>query len=348
MALLHALLHVFLLVLLPELLLVLPLVPLDCISNLLFSFSRGREGAKSAEVKARPLVSEVRPLNQDQNQGQDRRVSWSQDQVSQQTTQTRLNEKAAPQEEEEAVKNSWDQRPSPLKKTRGGRGQGPVGVATALPALRKAQSVQSLSTGSGSDIGANPSPTPPQRPTTLPSSPRKPTSLVPPPQRPSPVPPRSPLQAAPSPSYMSPTASFMAKVSRCSSLGDGLHLDPPEEPSVTSTSSNSAASSHVAVLPVVAPSPSCTPATPLPRGLQARVTGGTAVGALPDKPSLASFSPSGWSRSSAAQPQPQDESDVEPVASPPPLCSSSTPLPSPVSGENHLLLFDCGYVPTLS
>lgn len=289
-------------------------------------------------MKARPLVSEVRPLNQDQNQGQERRVSWSQDQVTQQAAQTKLNQAAAPLEmqEEECVGKCWDQRPSPLKKTRGGRGPGPVGVATALPGLRKARSVQSLPTGSGSDIGADPSSTPPQRPTTLPSSPRKPPSLAPPPQRPSPVPPRSPQQAAPSPSYMSPTASSMAKVSRCSSLGDGLHLEPPEDPPVTSSSSSVAPPPNAAVLPVVAPSPSCPAVVPPPRSLQARVAGGATMGGLPDKPSLASFTPSGWSRPPTAlpQPQPQDQSGVEPIASPPPLCSSSTPLPSPVPGKN--------------
>lgn len=317
------------------------------ISNLLLSFSRGGEATKSVEVKARPLISEVRPLNQDQNQGQERRVSWSQDQVPQHAAQTKLNQTAAPlevqEEEEECVGKCWDHRPSPLKKHRGGRGQGPVGVATALPGLRKARSVQSLPTGSGSgsDIGADPSSTPPQRPTTLPSSPRKPPSMAPPPQRQSPAPPRSPQQAAPPPSYMSPTASSMAKVSRCSSLGDGLHLEPPEEPPVTSSASNGAPPCNAAVLPVVAPSPSCSAVAPPPRSLQARVAGGATVGALPDKPSLASFAPSGWSRPPAALPQPQpetqDQSGVEPVASPPPLCSSSTPLPSPVPGENCLL-----------
>lgn len=290
------------------------------------------------EMKARPLVSEVRPLNQDQNQAQERRVSWSEDQVSQHTAQTKLNQTVALQEEEECVGKCWDQRTSPLKKTRGGRGQGPVGVATAMPGLRKARSVQSLSTGSGSEIGADPSPTPPQRPTTLPSCPRKPPSLAPPPQRSSPAHPRSPQQAAPSPSYMSPTASSIAKVSRCSSLGDGLHLDPPEEPTVTSSSSNTAPTPHAAVLPVVGPSPSCPPATLPSRSLQARVAVGAAVGALPDKPSLSSFAPSSWSHPTTAQPQPQDQSGVEPVASPPPLCSSSAPFPSPISGENRLLL----------
>lgn len=291
------------------------------------------------EVKARPLVSEVRPLSQDQNQGQERRVSWSQDQIPQQAAQTKLNQTVAPvkvQEEEEGVEKCGDQRPSPLKKTRGGRGQGPVGVATALPGLRKARSVQSLPTGSESEIGVDSLPTPLQRPTTLPSSPRKSPSLAPPPQRPSPIPPRSPQQAAqaPSPSYMSPTASSMAKVSRCSSMGDGLHLEPPEEPPMTSSSSNGAPPPSAAVLPVVAPSPSCPPLAPPPRSLQARVVGGATVGALPDKPSLASFAPSGWSRPPTAQPQPQpqDQSGVEPAASAPPLCSSSTPLPSPVPG----------------
>lgn len=114
------------------------------------------------EVKARPLISEVRPLNQ--NQTQERRVSWNQDmdqtpslqdQVPEQT-RTSLDQTAPSVGEEE---NSSDQRPSPLKKkvqVESRRNQGPVARAAAShlsssSGLRKAQSVQSLLTDAGKD-----------------------------------------------------------------------------------------------------------------------------------------------------------------------------------------------------
>uniref|UniRef100_A0A4W6FBF5 Mitogen-activated protein kinase binding protein 1 n=1 Tax=Lates calcarifer TaxID=8187 RepID=A0A4W6FBF5_LATCA len=107
---------------------------------------------------------------------------------------------------------------------------------------------------------------PPQRPTTLPSSPRRPpSSMSLPPQRPSPASPRSPQQetavtpsAAATPrksssssstpsaprSYMSPTASSMAKMSRSVSVGDGLNIEEPaEDPAVTLSSSSAVTTS---------------------------------------------------------------------------------------------------------
>uniref|UniRef100_A0A7N6FF15 Mitogen-activated protein kinase binding protein 1 n=1 Tax=Anabas testudineus TaxID=64144 RepID=A0A7N6FF15_ANATE len=98
---------------------------------------------------------------------------------------------------------------------------------------------------------------PPQRPTTLPSSPRcPPSSTALPVQRPNPVSPRSPQQetaAAPQRksssssstpvvprSYMSPTASSMAKMSRSVSMGNGLNVpEPAEDPTVTPSPSSS-------------------------------------------------------------------------------------------------------------
>lgn len=114
------------------------------------------------EVKARPLISEVRPLNQ--NQTQERRVSWNQDmdqtpslqdQVPEQT-RTSLDQTAPSVGEEE---NSSDQRFSPLKKkvqVESRRNQGPVARAAAShlsssSGLRKAQSVQSLLMDTGKD-----------------------------------------------------------------------------------------------------------------------------------------------------------------------------------------------------
>lgn len=123
---------------------------------------------------------------------------------------------------------------------------------------------------------------------------------------------------------MSPTASSMAKMSRSVSVGDGLNADPSEDPSVTSSSSqvketppplvavvpSSAALAtppHATVVPVVVASPSLgnhgNQAAAPPRSLQARVPGSSRP--LPDKPSIASFTP--------------------------PSALSSSPRPSPIS-----------------
>uniref|UniRef100_A0A8D3BUW1 Mitogen-activated protein kinase binding protein 1 n=1 Tax=Scophthalmus maximus TaxID=52904 RepID=A0A8D3BUW1_SCOMX len=202
-----------------------------------------------------------------------------------------------------------------------------------------------------------------QRPTTLPSSPRRPpssTSL--PHQRPSPASPRSPKQetagalcaatvprkssssssSAPSASrsYMSPTTSSMAKMSRSISVGDGLNIPEPSEDAMVTLSLSSsevkdtppplfamvpsnaalAAPPHAAVVPVVA-SPSSSSSlgnygnqtAPPPRSLQARVPGSSRP--LPDKPSLASFSPSSkapGSSSSTSRPLPVSVSPLTP------------------------------------
>ncbi|XP_076022162.1 mitogen-activated protein kinase-binding protein 1 [Genypterus blacodes] len=231
--------------------------------------------------------------------------------------------------------------------------------------LRKAQSVHSLLTDTESSLSQLTSCTskevapqvlfPPQRPTTLPSSPRRPPAgaTATHPQRPSPTSSRSPQQEpvdsststvviprklpssstpwAPR-SYMSPTASSMAKMSRSVSMSDGLNCtepaeDPGPKPSVaaetTSSSADTCASSsshvkessglpvapvpsnganamppHAAVIPVVVGSNSSSSTVvnhgnqtgTLPRGLQARLPGNNRP--LPDKPSLACFSPS--------------------------------------------------------
>ncbi|XP_059209066.1 mitogen-activated protein kinase-binding protein 1 isoform X2 [Centropristis striata] len=236
-------------------------------------------------------------------------------------------------------------RPSPLKKKvqttmESRRNLGPTARAAAShlnssSGLRKAQSVQNLLT----DTGDSPlSPLPPQqplalqRPTTLPSSPRRPPSTAPPPQRPSPASPHHEMTpsavsttrksatftaaAAASRSYMSPTASSMAKMSRSISVGDGLNIpesseDPAAAAPVASPSQvKEAPPPLVAVMPSVAavatpPHPTVAPvvvssssslgnhgnqAPPPPRGLQARVPGSSRP--LPDKPSLASLASS--------------------------------------------------------
>lgn len=342
------------------------------------------------ETKARPLVSEVRPLmEENQNRSQDRRVTWNQDQTQkmkqnqtsslqdQVQSQDRKDQDQTPSsqignqiqqgtdqqhsqvEEEGAVQQTH--RPSPLKKkfqttVESKRSLGPTARAAAShlnssSGLRKSQSVQSLLSDTGDSSLSTSCPSrdvpsqlllPPQRPTTLPSSPRRPPSIAPPPQRPSPVAsPRSPQQetvTAPSAittprksssssstpvasrSYMSPTASSMAKMSRSVSVGDGLNIpESSEDPAVTSLSTAAVTSSsqvkdtppplvavvpsiaalathpHAAVVPVVVASSSSlgnhgNQVGPAPRGLQARVPGSSRP--LPDKPSLASLSSS--------------------------------------------------------
>uniref|UniRef100_A0A1A8KUB3 Mitogen-activated protein kinase binding protein 1 n=1 Tax=Nothobranchius kuhntae TaxID=321403 RepID=A0A1A8KUB3_NOTKU len=112
-------------------------------------------------------------------------------------------------------------------------------------------------------------------------------------------------------SYMSPTASSMAKMSRSVSMGDGLHIPEPAEdpvppsalgsctqvketppPPVAVVHSNvSQVPPHVAVVPVVISSSSMGNRSAPPRSLQARVPSSSSR-PLPDKPSLDSFSPS--------------------------------------------------------
>lgn len=141
-------------------------------------------------------------------------------------------------------------------------------------------------------------------------------------------------------SYMSPTASSMAKMSRSVSMGDGLN-EPAEDPTVTSSSVTSSSSQvketsppvvavvpsnaalsvppHAAVIPVVASSSLSNQGNqvaPAPRGLQARVPGSSRP--LPDKPSLASFSPSNKNNSvptsstSSSRPPPVSVSPLTP------------------------------------
>uniref|UniRef100_A0A3Q3F9A6 MABP1/WDR62 second WD40 domain-containing protein n=1 Tax=Kryptolebias marmoratus TaxID=37003 RepID=A0A3Q3F9A6_KRYMA len=193
----------------------------------------------------------------------------------------------------------------------------------------------------------------PQRPTTLPSSPRWPPSTAPPTAKLSPTSPRSPQQEnsvltprkssssslAAQRSYMSPTASSMAKMSRSVSIGDGLHVPEPEDAAVTSSgpASSSSSSSQVkeapsprvavvrsnaslATPPQAAVGPVVVSSSPLlslsvgnhgdraapPRGLQARVPNSSQ--ALPNKPVLDTFSPSSKPASSS--------SSLSPPASP--------------------------------
>lgn len=163
--------------------------------------------------------------------------------------------------------------------------------------------------------------------TTCPSSTDSP-SLVSSPQQSGPASTGSPLQEPPLPtarkpwspsappaprSYMSPTASSKAKMFRSVSVDDGIHLsEPPPHPPPASCSqvketpptpaavvpSGAAVATppHTAVAPVVVSLASSligqgTQAAPPTRALHTRVPGSSSR-ALPDKPSLSSFSPS--------------------------------------------------------
>lgn len=195
---------------------------------------------------------------------------------------------------------------------------------------------------------------PPERPVTLPSTPRRPPSTAPPLQRPSPASPRSPSQetaaalatntprksssssltASGPRSYMSPTASSMAKMSRSVSMGDGLNVpEPTDDLAVTSPTPSSqiketpppvvavvpsvtlATPPHAAVVPVVVSS-SCSSflgnhgnqMPPPTRCLQARVSSSSRP--LPDKPSLPPFS---TASSSSSQPPPVSVSPLTPA-----------------------------------
>ncbi|KAM7375665.1 hypothetical protein PAMP_005454 [Pampus punctatissimus] len=342
------------------------------------SRTTGGGGRGGGEVKTPPpLVSEVRPLiEQNQNWTQDRRVSWNQELTQPSQVQNQLQSRAEEEEKEEVASALQTLRSSPLKKkvqtaVESRRTLGPMARAATShlnsSGLRKAQSVSSLLSEPG-DFSAltcrqsrDTSPQlllPPHRPTTLPSSPRRPQSTAPPPQRPSPTSSRSPQQETAaistprksssssstpsvSRSYMSPTASSMAKVSRSISVGDGLN-EPAEDPAVTSSPVAPAATSssqvkeappppvavvpsnaalatppHAAVVPVVVASPSSlylgnhgNQAAPPPRGLQARVPGSSRP--LPDKLSLASFSPSAKTATSSPRPPPVSVSPLTP------------------------------------
>ncbi|XP_047201020.1 mitogen-activated protein kinase-binding protein 1 isoform X3 [Girardinichthys multiradiatus] len=312
----------------------------------------------AGEVKARPLVSEVRPLI-DGNQ------SWTQEKqeslVQDMTSKTHQDQSQLPRAQNQSsfqgegaettkLVNQPSKNSAQKEKVRGNQGLVVPSTSFHLTSeLKRAQSVHNLlaSTGDSLDSQLNSCPSkevPPQRPTTLPSSPRKPHSTAQCTPRPSSISPRSPQQesATATPrkssstslttsvprSYMSPTASSMAKMSRSVSIGDNLHIsETAEDPAMASTSpvsqdkeivpplvavvhSNASLATlqHPAIPPVVvSSSPSLSlsvgiygnRATPPSRILQARVPGSSRP--LPDKLSLDSFSPSSKSTGSYSE-----------------------------------------------
>lgn len=151
-------------------------------------------------------------------------------------------------------------------------------------------------------------------------------------------------------SYMSPTTSSKAKMSRSVSVGEGIHLpEPTEDPSVASCSqvketlpaaiavvpSGAAVAPppHAAVAPVVVTLSSSlssqgNQAVPPTRTLHARVPGGSRP--LPDKPCLSSFSPS------------RPPSAPTPLSTPPPQEDETPAEPGVDSeGQNFFPLFAC-------
>uniref|UniRef100_G3NIK6 Mitogen-activated protein kinase binding protein 1 n=1 Tax=Gasterosteus aculeatus TaxID=69293 RepID=G3NIK6_GASAC len=221
-------------------------------------------------------AGKVRPL---MDENQDRRVSWNQDQTSSAYDQAQNQQGAGHLQ----VAAQPTHRPNPLKKkvqtaVESKRNLGPTARAAAShlsssSGLRKAQSVQNLLTDT--DTPSSPLQEAAILPTTLSASGilRKSSSST----------------LAPLRSYMSPTASSMAKMSRSVSVGDEINMATPPQ---------------AAIVPVVVAASSSlsnhgNQAGPFPRGLQARIPGNSRP--LPDKPSLTSFS-SVWLPPGSASP----------------------------------------------
>lgn len=114
-------------------------------------------GGGGTEFKPRHLISEVRPL-MEQNQTEDRRVSWHQDQTNPPNVVKQIQQ-ATDQLQNQVGGEETQQmnRPSPLKKkvqttVESRRNMGPVARAAAShlnSGLRKAQSVHSLMSDAG-------------------------------------------------------------------------------------------------------------------------------------------------------------------------------------------------------
>uniref|UniRef100_A0A1A8V9E4 Mitogen-activated protein kinase binding protein 1 n=1 Tax=Nothobranchius furzeri TaxID=105023 RepID=A0A1A8V9E4_NOTFU len=285
-------------------------------SRFLFKASGGSRSGWTSEgrvggVKAQALVSEVRPLmdgNQSWTQNQDQTVphqdqsqtqshfhhDQSKTPLLQNQRQHDLNQFQVQLEGKET--SSCHQPPSHLSlkkivQTAVDPRRNPDLVVRSASShlnagLQKAQSVHSLLDVSSSQQDG------------VAITPRKSSS--------------SSLTALALRSYMSPTASSMAKMSRSVSMGDGLHIPEPAEdpvppsalgsctqvketppPPVAVVHSNvSQVPPHVAVVPVViSSSSSMGNRSAPPRSLQARVPSSSSR-PLPDKPSLDSFSPS--------------------------------------------------------
>ncbi|AWP15923.1 putative mitogen-activated protein kinase-binding protein 1 [Scophthalmus maximus] len=299
--------------------------------------SRFLSQSSSGRIRTGPRTDHIQSQNEtNQDQSQPPQVK-SRIQQSADQLQNQVKEEETPL----AVQAQW---PSPLKKE-SKRNLGLTARAAAshlnpTSGLRKAQSVHNLL----SDTAAPPS-SASHHPPLLPQAAPIIHILTPSETQPRlPQVPQSSSSSSSAPSasrsYMSPTTSSMAKMSRSISVGDGLNIPEPSEDAMVTLSLSSsevkdtppplfamvpsnaalAAPPHAAVVPVVA-SPSSSSSlgnygnqtAPPPRSLQARVPGSSRP--LPDKPSLASFSPSSkapGSSSSTSRPLPVSVSPLTP------------------------------------
>ncbi|XP_046873401.1 mitogen-activated protein kinase-binding protein 1 [Hypomesus transpacificus] len=313
-------------------------------------------------------------------------------------------------------------RCSPLKKKSPAvdprRNASPVAKAAAShlasSGLRKAQSVhnlhtedQSLSMGRPSkEVAPQPQPLAIERPSTLPNTPRRTLPIVPlhSPSSSSQQPPRDSVGSSAaaatattptrvggnlrSRSYMSPTTSSMAKMSRSVSMGDSLDVPeacedsgvssefrrssasstcsqakpppaasatpPPPVALVTSTTVTAAPSSsttpQAAVVPTLITS---VPANPAPsKSLQVKLTGSTrpqlsldVTKPLPDKPSLASFSPN--SKNPSRAPPASHTAAPAPLSTNVQLVAAMPTSTSTVEGPAQSSTTEQGYGPTV-
>ncbi|XP_017555318.1 mitogen-activated protein kinase-binding protein 1 isoform X2 [Pygocentrus nattereri] len=263
---------------------------------------------KSSESKAasgvvRPLVSEVRPLMEDRVQS-----VQQEPRSSERTPGLRVT----PQKRV----SSADSRKvtSPVAKAAAGSQANSAG-------MRKAQSIHNIS--SDADTSTRPpkeAPQPQHYERGLPSGSRRTLPSVPLSSPLSPQPRDCPTPTRSKPrSYMSPTTSSMAKMSRSVSMGDSLNVgefgetfpssdfrrgsditssrsvsqSKPSSPIILPPYSSGTSTPHAAVMPTLSGGSS-------PKGLQAKVTGSARPQLnldiskpLPDKPSINSFSPNG-------------------------------------------------------
>ncbi|XP_030643725.1 mitogen-activated protein kinase-binding protein 1 [Chanos chanos] len=287
----------------------------------IFPFPPNKTGeVKAASGVVRPLVSEVRPLMEDRG--------------------TVGQEDESPSEKGPALRLTTQKKKTPATDSR--RVTSPVAKAIAAQGastgLRKSQSVQNISTEADtSHAPSRPSkevrPQPQQTERSLLSTPRRTLPSVP---VVSPTASKAKVR-----SYMSPTTSSMAKMSRSVSMGDSLNVaETGSEESGSSesrrgsgsdTSNSRSSSSSKPTTPVVLiPSPlmSTPQAAVIPtlsgassKGPHVKVPGSARPQlsldiskSLPDKPSVASFPLS----SKATKPQ-QDETSAKSPASVSPL-----------------------------
>ncbi|KAK6304673.1 hypothetical protein J4Q44_G00252590 [Coregonus suidteri] len=346
---------------------------------------------KVASGVMRPLVSQVRPL-MEHNQGRDQTQNQGQSQAQGHNhghSQRKGSEDSqkGPTGRLEAVDTTdtfFNLRASPLRKKLANpavdsrRMVSPVAKATAShlisTGMRKSQSVQNLHTEVDMPLTlSRPSkevapqshhPQASERPVTLPTTPRRTLPSVPPFCSPTSPQPRdstshstatTPRSLKSRCSYMSPTTSSMAKMSRSVSMGDNLNVaeeeagsggssdtsnsNPPmtksqscssQSQSTTPVAMVSSASSSLSGLGLAMPQAAVIPtliassnpssnANPTTKSLQAKLTCSTRPQlnldiskSLPDKPSLAVFTPNGTSKTATSSKTVKEDNNFSP------------------------------------